>query len=154
MKDQPTRLQSVPCAAINDPDHRFIGWPMTVEYINGVDWRLKKELAYRTEKGETSTVRAGFVFDFASIPRPIQIIYPAAGDGNNCYGVAALFHDWLYCHRKIGGRVISRSEADALFFEIMRYVGCDKFTAYTMWLAVRSFGWIPWMRRKPEDIIP
>ncbi|MFA5187454.1 MAG: DUF1353 domain-containing protein [Patescibacteria group bacterium] len=138
---------------VPDPDKRFIGWLVT-SYIDGQNTMLVNDFGYMTQAGEIATARKGFVFDWASIPRPLQIIYPPAGDGANYYGVAAVFHDWLYAHRKIGGRVIQRKEADDLFYEIMRYVGCRRTLAWTMWLAVRTAGWMPWNKRKPEDIIP
>ena len=46
---------------------RFSGWPLTVEFIDGHEWRVARDIAYCTQAGEVSTVRAGFVFDFASI---------------------------------------------------------------------------------------
>lgn len=143
--------------AINliDPDYRFIGLPLWVEYIDGQIWRLTADVSYRTKAGEISTVRSGFVFDFASVPRVFWWIYPPTGMKQNPYGLAALFHDWLCAHRKIGGRAIGFSEANALFREILIYVGCRKTLAWTMWAAVSSpFGWLAWKRRKPEDIIP
>ncbi|MEI7437984.1 MAG: DUF1353 domain-containing protein [bacterium] len=88
-------------------------------------------------------MREGFVFDWASIPLAFTWYIPPAGDGKNCYGIAALFHDWLYCHRKIGGRAVTRAECDGLFLEIMLYVGVTGWLARTMWAAVRAGGWLP-----------
>jgi hypothetical protein len=139
---------------VPDPEHRFAWLPPRVEYIDGVEWKLMNIVQYRTAAGEVSTVKRGFIFDFASVPRPLAWLYPAAGDGSNHYGIAALFHDWLYAHRKIKDRPITRREADAIFYEIMRYVGCRRTLAWTMWLAVRTGGWLPWARRKPHEVIP
>ena len=125
---------------------RFTGWPLTVEYIDGRRWRVHRDIAYRTAAGEVSTVRAGFVFDFASVPRILWPLAAPAGDGHNLYGLAAAWHDWLYAHRKIGGRLISRREADALFLEIMLYAGVRPWLARAMSRAVRAFGWRPWSR--------
>ena len=119
---------------------RFTGWPLTVEYVDGRRWRVHQDIAYRTAAGEVSTVRAGFVFDFASIPRLFWPLIPPAGDGRNLYGLAAAWHDWLCVHRKIGGRPITRKEADALFLEIMLYVGVRRRLARVMYRAVRLFG--------------
>jgi hypothetical protein len=138
-----------------DPEKRFTGLPLCVKYIDGHDWWLQQPLSYRTEKGEVSTVKRGFVFDFASVPRPLWWLYPPAGTQGNPYGIAALFHDWFCAHRKIGGRPITFREANRIFKEIMLYLGCRKTLAWTMYLAVQSpFGWWVWKRRKPEDIIP
>ncbi len=94
------------------------------------------------------------VVDFATIPKPLRLIYPKAGDGKNCYGIAAMWHDWLFAHRKIAGREIIQKEADDLFLEIMLYTDVSTFTAKIMYRGVRIGGGFPWRRRKPEDIIP
>ena len=120
---------------------RFTGWPLTVEFIDGRRWRVHQDISYRTAAGEVSTVRAGFVFDFASIPKILWPLVPPAGDGHNLYGLAAVWHDWLYVHRQIGGRAITRREADALFLEIMLYVGVRPLLARAMYPAVRVVGW-------------
>ena len=139
---------------IPDTEKRFTGLPLVVKYIDGIEWELKRDISYRTMDFEKATVRKGFIFDFASVPRGLYWLYPPAGNGSDRYGVAALIHDWLYVHRKIGGRKITRKEADLLFLEIMLYIGVSKITARIMYRAVRMFGWIPWNKRKPEDIIP
>lgn len=138
-----------------DPEQRFTGLPLHVEYIDGIDWLLEKPVSYRTEAGETSTVKKGFVFDFASVPRPLWFMYPPAGTSGNPYGIAALIHDWLCAHRKIGGRDITFSEANAIFREILLYLGCRWTLAWTMYLAVQGpWGWWLWKSKKPEEIIP
>ena len=131
---------------IPDPEGRFAGLVHGgVETINtlGGNVMLGAAVSYRTAAGELSTVREGFVFDWASIPLAFTWYIPPAGDGKNCYGIAALFHDWLYCHRKIGGRAVTRAECDGLFLEIMLYVGVTGWLARTMWAAVRAGGWLP-----------
>lgn len=139
----------------NDPEKRFTGLPLHVEYVDGVKWLLDADVSYRTEAGEISTVKRGFVFDFASVPRPLWFLYPPAGTTGNPYGIAALVHDWLCAHRKIGGREITFSEANGIFREILLYLGCRPTLAWTMYLAVQSpFGWWLWHKRKKEDIIP
>jgi len=140
---------------ISDPEKRFVGLPLCVNYIDGENWELVKDVSYRTEAGEVSTVRKGFVFDFASVPRPLWFFYPPAGTEGNPYGIAALLHDWLCAHRKIGGRPITFSETNGIFKEIMFYLGCRPTLAWTMYLAVQSpAGWWLWHKRKPENIIP
>ena len=145
-------LQPIP-----DPEGRFAGLVHGgVETITtaGGEVMLDAAVSYRTAAGVISTVKEGFVFDWASIPLAFTWYIPPAGDGKNCYGIAALFHDWLYCHRKIGGRAVTRAECDGLFLEIMLYVGVTGWLARTMWAAVRAGGWLPWWRRADKDIIP
>jgi hypothetical protein len=141
-------------ALVPDPESRFSGWPLRVDYIDGREWRLASDFLYRLADGRVCTVRKGFVFDWASIPRPLYWLYPPAGSSGNPYGVAALVHDWLYSHRKIAGQTITRRDADRVFLEIMRYVGCRWTLARVMYRAVRVGGWVPWVRRRAEDIIP
>jgi len=137
-----------------DPESRFIGLPLQVEYIDGIKWLLLKDVTYCTKASEVLTVRRNFVFDFASVPRPLWWLYPPAGTSGNPYGIAALIHDWLYAHRKIGGRSITFREANAIFYEVMVYLGCRRTLAWTMWAAVSSpVGWWLWHKRKPEDMI-
>ena len=138
-----------------DAEKRFTGLPLRTDTFYGDSWVLVRAVSYRTEKFGISTVREGFVFDFASIPRPFWWLYPPTGTEGNPYGIAALVHDWLCAHRKIGGRPITFSEANAVFLEIMLYLGCRTTLAYTMYWAVQSpWGWWLWKKRKPEDIIP
>ena len=123
---------------VDDPDYRFTGLPLRVEHVDGPTWELAREVAYCTKADEVSTVRAGFHFDFASVPRPLWWLYPPQGTKGNPYGIAALIHDWLLSHRKIGGRDITRKEADDIFLEVLLYTGVRKSLAYTMYFAVRA----------------
>jgi hypothetical protein len=140
-----------------DPEGRFTGLPLSVScyYYGGKQWELQKEFSYRTDEGGTATVRAGFEFDFASVPRPLWWLYPPTGLQDNPYGIAALVHDWLCAHRKIEGEPIGFSRANDVFLEIMLYLKIRKTIAYPMYWAVQSpWGWWLWQHRKPEDIIP
>jgi len=121
-----------------DPDYRFTGLPLRLAQLSYKNWELVREVTYRTEVGELVTVREGFKFDFASVPRAFWWLYPPTGTKGNPYGIAALVHDWLLMHHKIGGRKITRKEADDIFLEIMLYTGCRKSLAYTLWTAVRA----------------
>ena len=125
---------------------RFGGLPLRVEFIDGRRWRVARDVSYRSRAGEVSTVRAGFVFDFASIPRLFWPLIPPAGDGHNRYGLAAVWHDWLYTHQRIGGRPVTRREADRLFLEIMRALDVAPWLAWTMFAAVRVGGVCSWNR--------
>jgi len=54
---------------IPDLENRFAGLPIAVAYIDGVNWRFLKHISYRTKANEISTIRKGFVLDFASVPQ-------------------------------------------------------------------------------------
>ena len=141
-------------APVSDPERRFEGLPVLVEYIDGRRWRLARNCSYRLHDGylagRVSTVRTGFVFDWASIPRVFWRLLPPAGLSGEPYGLAALWHDWFYVHQTIHGVPVTRSEADAAFLEIMLYVGVAPWRARLMWSAVRTGGWISWNSRARE----
>ena len=133
-----------------DPEDRFEGM-FRFEYVNGRDWAVSEDISYRTKAGPVSTVRAGFTTDFATIPPPFWPFIPPAGDGRNFYGLAALWHDWLYWHGKIDGISITRAQADALFLEIMLYLGVSRPLARVMWAFVRLFGWYHWSKYRSHN---
>ncbi len=133
-----------------DPENRFTGLPLNVETFNGQTWTLMREVTYRTKANEISTVHEGFEFDFASVPRALWWLFPPAGTESTPYAVASLIHDWLCVHREIGGRPITRKEADDLFLEIMLYVHVRWTAAYVMYWSVRSWSWIAWNIKNKE----
>ena len=120
--------------------------PLTVCYLDGWQWRLAADVSYRSEAGAVSTVRKDFVFDWASVPRWLRGWLPAAGLKGQPYGMAALWHDWLYVHQEIAGVAITREQADALFLEIMLYCGVCRPRAWVLWSGVRLGGWWAWRR--------
>ncbi len=83
-------------------------------------------------------VGAGFMTDFASVPRLLWILLPKWGK----YGNPALVHDWRYWRQES----FSRSEADRIFLEGMEELGVNRLTKYLMYFAVRAFGWLAWWR--------
>jgi hypothetical protein len=62
-------------------------------FADGENWFLVEDLDYEVrDTGKIVTVPAGFVTDFASIPRPFWSILPTWGK----YGPPAVVHDFLY----------------------------------------------------------
>lgn len=139
---------------------------------NGIDWKLTKAFTYHvgSEKSKVIIkVPKGFVTDFASIPSLfisltgtiigiigyflnlpiifiigflvtiISSVMPNWGK----YGKAAIVHDYLY-HCKMFDRGIS----DAIFLESMAVLSVPLIERKAMYLAVRYFGWLSWMKRK------
>lgn len=122
------------------------GLPVLVRYDNEhLPFELAEPVRYSNEITDL-TIPRGFELDFASIPRAFWWLWPKVGR----YARAALVHDALY--RKGD---VSRVQADALFLAIMEQDGvrwCDRWPLY---LAVRLFGWIAWLRlRVAEDEDP
>jgi hypothetical protein len=100
-------------------------------------WTLLAPLAYDSEiVGGIITVPAGFVTDFASVPRYLPIAYAAeAGKGNK----AAVVHDWLYSTQSV-----DRATADKVLREALIASGYSKVTAALFYAAVRLGGASHW----------
>jgi hypothetical protein len=91
-------------------------------------------------------VPEGFETDFASIPRLVQIVLsPTRGIVSN-YGRAAVIHDFLYRTGAAATPPVSRKAADQVFYEAMLCENVLWPTRFTMWLAVRLFGWTAYRR--------
>jgi len=138
-----------------DPLARFTGLPIHTEYIDGIQWKLDRRVSYKIQTGgfagHTTTVHAGFIFDWASIPRVFWNLLPPTGLSGNPYGIAALFHDWICRHREIQGQPCSRLDADQVFLEIMLYVGVTPWVAKLMYRCVRLAGVLPWYNFDGSD---
>lgn len=123
---------------------------LVVSPIFGERWRKRKVLEpfsfYPSPKAVVITVPAGFITDYASIPRFLWSWLPAWGP----YGPAAVVHDYLYylgdtavvpdprtpeiptkCNRKV---------ADQIFERGMSAVGVNWFKRKIIYSAVRVFG--------------
>jgi hypothetical protein len=101
---------------------------------NGKDWVLRKEFSYDVGylgSGDTITVPAGFVTDFASVPKTFWGILPRWDK----YGQAAVLHDYLYNSLKR-----SRIDSDKIFLEAMEVLDVPKWKSRVMYQSVRMFG--------------
>lgn len=105
-------------------------------------WRLLAPLIYLADSGVTYSAPAGFVTDFASIPR-IPIVFDIFGDRAN---LAASLHDWLYTADPITKLhpCPDRLTADQLLREACLAQGVGKFIAYVLYLGVRLGGASHW----------
>ena len=90
-----------------------------------------------TARGRVWVVPAGFVTDWASVPRFLWPMIPPMGR----WSVPALVHDYLY-----RTHIVPRAEADAVFLELMRRHGTNCFTRNIIFRAVRLFGGVAWRR--------
>lgn len=88
--------------------------------------------------GDRITVPAGFVTDFASVPRIMWAWIPPMGKWSG----AAIVHDYGYV---VQDR--PRAEYDAIFLEAMGVLGVPWIRRHLMYLAVRIGGWLPWHKR-------
>ena len=87
--------------------------------------------------GYKITVKKGFDFDGASIPRWLWSIYGSPLNGN--YVVASLIHDGLYASQKV-----SKSVSDKIFLDVMKQSKVGYIKRTSMYLAVKMFGGKDW----------
>ena len=87
--------------------------------------------------GYRLTVKKGFDFDAASIPKWLWSIYGSPLNGN--YVVASLIHDGLYASQKV-----SKSVSDKIFLDVMKQSNVGYIKRTSMYLAVKMFGGKDW----------
>lgn len=86
--------------------------PLDVRYLPDGTWMVLKEIRYLSALTQKAyTVEAGFIFNFASVPR-LPVAYWLTG---NTGTLASLVHDYLYANPHIEPKEV----ADAIFAEIM-----------------------------------
>jgi hypothetical protein len=99
-------------------------------------WALLHPLVYFSDTlGRTVTVPAGFVTDYASVPR-LPLVYLAAGGKGDR---AAVVHDWAY-----STQMVDRATADAVLREALLACGYSPMLAGAFYAAVRAFGASHW----------
>jgi hypothetical protein len=110
---------------------------------------LLEPLVVRVAQGRDSlVVPAGFVTDFASIPRRMQGLISKLGP----HLCPAIVHDYLYLTHSC-----SRIRTDEIFVEMMEDLGVPWATRHLMHIAVRWFGRSRWdeaTRMKAAGEIP
>ncbi|MDA8485149.1 DUF1353 domain-containing protein [Pseudomonas resinovorans] len=113
------------------------------------EWVVLSDQRYESSYGSIFTVRRGFITDLASIPRLLRSVYDINGKSRQ----AAVLHDFLYC-----AQLTTRVEADRLFLEALESLGIGWATRWSMYLGVRSGGWIYWNKRSKglatDDFVP
>ena len=87
--------------------------------------------------GYSITVKKGFDFDGASIPKWLWSIYGSPLNGN--YVVASLIHDGLYA-----SQLVSKSLSDNIFLDVMKQSNVGYIKRTSMYLAVKMFGGKDW----------
>jgi len=89
-------------------------------------------------------VPAGFVSDFATIPRIFWRLLPPWGR----YSPAAVIHDWLY---RVNG--VTRKQADVLFLRHMAALKTPWWQRMAIYYGVRAGGWVLWGRYRRADAL-
>lgn len=109
---------------------------LKIERINENVWMLLEDFTLDTYKYRI-TVKKGFDFDGASIPKWLWSIYGSPLNGN--YVEASLIHDGLYASQKV-----SKSIADKIFLDVMKQSNVEYIKRTSMYLAVKMFGGKDW----------
>ena len=115
---------------------RYFQGPLELEWVDGHNWLVTRDFVYVTDvrlADSVICVPAGFVTDFASIPRVLWALLPPTGE----YGKAAVIHDYRY---RTPGKA-TRSQADSVLLEAMKAAGVGRFTRATIYSGVRVGGW-------------
>ena len=117
---------------------------LELEIINEKLFILSKDKTAES-LGYSVTVKKGFDFDGASIPKWLWSIYGSPLNGN--YVVASLIHDGLYASQKVSKRI-----SDKIFLDIMKQHGVGFIKRQSMYYVVRSTGWYSWKQLTKEEI--
>lgn len=111
-------------------------------------WELYEPFEEILSDGSSVLVSAGYVTDFASVPRWLWSLFPPIGK----YNRAALVHDYLYdlqYRQKELGEKAARKFADEQFLYLANKVNAEgKVCNYVMYLMVRWFGLSAWRAKK------
>lgn len=108
---------------------------LIVREAQDCEWEIHKALVYHGA-WDAFVVPPDFRTDFASVPRLLWPLFPPYGWEHTR---AAVLHDWLYV-----AQMVSRKDADGIFRRTMRELGMGRLRRWTMYLAVRAFGWLVW----------
>ena len=109
---------------------RFLS-ELRVREVDGEQWQLLTDLRYQDEDGTIDIAPAGFVTDFASVPRGFWNLYPKSGKHSR----AAVIHDHL-CVTK----PIDSASVHAVFKRALKACGVNWFNRQIMYGMVRAFG--------------
>lgn len=117
-----------------------------IQIVNGSRAKICRDWRCTLENDAVLTIRRGFAFDGASIPR---LFWRCAGHPFEMPMLAAATaHDALYSAELFG-----RHECDRLFRELMRRAGIGRIKRNAVWLAVRAAGWAVWRRHTDDSVV-
>ena len=124
----------------------------SVQKVGGkFPWRLTSALIWERADKTLIVVPAGFLTDFASVPR-LPLIYAWVGGRGS---MAAIIHDYLYTVAGTDAYPhITRKDADQEFLRAMSILKepSSPIKRAAMYRAVRLFGGFSYQSRKPEEI--
>lgn len=105
-------------------------------------YELREPFTLRSPAIGEITVPAGFVSDFASVPRA-ALWYVDDDDPAILYG--SIIHDWIYSQLgQLGALCLTRAQADDLLRQTMLACGARPAQAWVVYQAVRLGGASHW----------
>lgn len=116
-----------------------------IQIVKGSRCRIMALYVVTLENDAMLTVRAGFSFDGASIPRVFWRLIGHPFEMPLLIGATA--HDALY-----SGELLPRADCDRIFRELMRRAGIGRIKRNAVWLAVRAAGWAVWRRHTADSV--
>jgi hypothetical protein len=105
--------------------------PLLLKKLKGRTFELVAPFEYNGH-GIHVELPAGATTDFASIPRVLWWVLDPIGP----WAEIAVVHDFIY-----RSKCYSREVADAIFLQGLRECGCAKWQMWSLYVAVRAFGW-------------
>lgn len=125
-------------------------YPAALRQVTPTDWILLEDLIYTASK-DTYVVPAGFHTDFASVPSPLQALFPRVGT----YSDSVCLHDYAWRVLAPTGQIGYR-DADGLLRQALKTQGVGRVRRFAMWAAVRlgalltrRNGWRGWYKDAP-----
>jgi hypothetical protein len=115
-----------------------------IEKVSKREYKLLEDVTVST-LGYRITVKKGLVSDGASVPKVFWNIIGSPFTG--AYTLPALVHDALYM-----SEAVDRSEADAIFFDLMEQSGVSFLKRYVMYYAVRVGGYFVWNKHDTDTV--
>lgn len=116
--------------------------PLQVEQVTEDDWRLLSPLRFYSRKlDRVLEIPAGFITDFASVPRWPFIYWFTGGTAS----APAVLHDWFY---RTNTEDITRAASDAVLKEAMEARGYWYARTWMMYLGVRIGGYWSYDKRR------
>lgn len=117
---------------------RFLGSGVPLLTVGEDKYQLLANLHYYSDiLGKWITVPEGFVTDLDSTPRWLPAVYALLREKARR---SAIVHDYLYDEAS-NPLCISRSQADAIFWEAARVEGAGPIRGWLFWAGVRLGGY-------------
>ncbi len=121
-------------------------------------WEVIEDWTYTLRDGTKIIIEKGFIFDGASIPRPLWMLLSPTG----LLFIPGLIHDYGYRHNKLlssdkDGNIndykngAGKAYWDKIFFEISIDVNGMAFIDMLAWVALGLCGWYTWLKHRRKD---